>query len=66
MGAGGMAQTVLQALLNSYENGKQVLLNVAEDHPEGMEAAIESLSGFDNLVSEVSLGGKTDVYKRQK
>lgn len=59
VGAGGMAQTVLQALLNSYENGKQVLLNVAEDHPEGMEAAIESLSGFDNLVSEVSLGGKT-------
>lgn len=55
----GLSESILQSLLESYENGKQTLENVAGLHPEGMEAAIEQMTEYENIVEQVSLGGKT-------
>ena len=58
-GGNGISQSILQILLENYENGKQVLLNISQAHPDKMEAAVKSLSEFDTRISQVSLGGKT-------
>ena len=55
----GLEESILQSLLESYENGKKTLTTVALTHPEGMEAAIEQMSEYTELVQQVSLGGKT-------
>lgn len=59
VGGNGISQSILQILLENYENGKQVLLDISQAHPEKMEAAVKSLSEFDTRISQVSLGGKT-------
>ncbi len=55
----GLEESILQSLLESYENSKKTLEAVALTHPEGMEAAIRQMSEFSDLVQQVSLGGKT-------
>lgn len=55
----GLSESILQSLLESYENGKQTLENVADLHPEGMAAAAEQMADYEDLVEQVSLGGKT-------
>lgn len=59
VGANGLPESILQSLLESYENGKQTLLNVGEIHPEGMHKAAEQMSGYESMVKQVSLGGRT-------
>lgn len=59
VGANGIPESILQSLLESYENGKLPLLNVSKVHPEGMQAAIEQMSKYESLVEQVSLGGRT-------
>lgn len=55
----GLAQSILQMILESYEEGKQTLEDVARVHPEGMEAAVLAMEDFRGAVEQVSLGGKT-------
>lgn len=55
----GIPESILQSLLESYENGKQTMESVAKQHPEGLQAAAEQMSGYEELVEQVSLGGKT-------
>jgi len=55
----GLEESILQSLLESYENSKKTLETVALTHPEGMEAAIGQMSEYSDLVQQVSLGGKT-------
>lgn len=55
----GLEESILQSLLESYQNGKQTLTTIAINHPEGMEAAIRQMSEYSDLVCQVSLGGKT-------
>lgn len=55
----GIQESILQSLLESYENGKQTLQLVAEKHPEGLPQAIERMGAFEELVKQVSLGGRT-------
>lgn len=59
VGANGIPESILQSLLESYENGKQTFLNVSKVHPEGMEAAVRQMSNYESLVEQVSLGGRT-------
>lgn len=59
VGANGIPESILQSLLESYENGKQTLLTVREARPEGMWAAMEQMSKYESLVEQVSLGGRT-------
>ena len=55
----GLEESILQSLLESYQNGKQTLITIAAIHPEGMEQAVLQMSDYSDLVQQVSLGGKT-------
>ncbi len=55
----GIPESILQSLLESYENGKQTLELVAKQHPEGLQSAVEQMSGYEEMVEQVSLGGRT-------
>ena len=55
----GFPQSILQMILENYTEGKQTLEEVARLHPEGMQAAVESMSGYGDAVEQVSLGGRT-------
>ena len=55
----GISESILESLLESYQNGKQTLSMVAEKHPEGIQKAIEQMDAYEELVKQVSLGGTT-------
>lgn len=59
VGGNGISESILQSLLESYENGKQTLEKVAEIHPEGLQAASRQMENYETLVEQVSLGGRT-------
>lgn len=55
----GLAQSILQMILESYEEGKQTLEDVAETHPEGLSAAVQDMEDYTSAAEQVSLGGRT-------
>lgn len=55
----GLEESILQSLLESYQNSTRTLTTIAINHPEGMEAAILQMSEYSELIQQVSLGGKT-------
>lgn len=55
----GISESILQSLLESYENGKQTLENIVQIHPEGMQEAIRQMEDYEALVEQISLGGRT-------
>ena len=55
----GLAQSILQMILESYEEGRQTMEDVARLRPEGMQAAAAKMSDFRGAVEQVSLGGRT-------
>ncbi|MDD3221777.1 MAG: ABC transporter permease [Clostridia bacterium] len=59
VGSSGISESILQSLLESYENGKYTLEQVMSSHPEGMEAAVAQMGEYEEFVEQVSLGGKT-------
>ena len=59
VGGSGLAQSILQMILESYTEGKQTLEDVSGLHPEGMEAAIRQMSDYGSVTEDVSLGGRT-------
>ncbi len=59
VGGSGIPQSILQMLLESYTEGKQTLEDVAELHPEGLEAAARQMSDYGPVTEEVSLGSRT-------
>lgn len=56
----GMKESILQSLLQSYEDGKQTMGNIAAVHPEKLRAAAATLGDYQQWEKQVSLGGKTD------
>lgn len=59
VGGSGFPQTILQMVLESYTEGKETLMDVAQLHPEGMGAALASMESYGDAVEQVSLGGRT-------
>lgn len=55
----GLASTILESVLDSYEEGRRTVENVMKYHPEGIEAALEKIAGYDTAVDRISLGGRT-------
>lgn len=55
----GIPESILQSLLESYENGKQTMEVVAEQHPQKLSEAAEKMGDYEELVEQVSLGGRT-------
>ena len=59
VGGVGMGESILQSLLESYLDGKQTMMKIAENHPEGLQNAAAQMSDYQDMVEQVSLGGKT-------
>lgn len=59
VGGVGMGESILQSLLESYLDGKQTMMNIAQNHPEGLQKAAAQMSDYQDMVEQVSLGGKT-------
>lgn len=59
VGKNGVSESILQSVLASYENGRQTLKTVAGKHPEKLSEAIRQMKEYEELVKQVSLGGKT-------
>lgn len=59
VGGSGFSQTILQMVLESYTEGKETLEDVAQFHPEGMDAALASMESYGDTVEQISLGGRT-------
>lgn len=59
VGSNGLSESILQSLLESYENGKRTFENIAAVHPEGMAEAVSRMADYEELVEQVSLGGRT-------
>lgn len=59
VGGNGISESILQSLLEQYENGKQTMQTVAQLHPEGLSQAAERMERYEERVEQVSVGGKT-------
>ena len=59
VGGSGFPQTILQMVLESYTEGKETLEDVAQFHPEGMDAALASMESYGDTVEQISLGDET-------
>lgn len=55
----GIPESILQSLLESYENGKQTMELVAKQNPQGLSKAAEQMGEYEELIEQVSLGGRT-------
>jgi len=51
--------SILQALLDSYNKNEAMIMEIAANHPENMEQALESLSNYESTTQEVTVGGNT-------
>ena len=59
MDQNGLAQSVLQRILESYFDGKKTIENVMKNSPEKLGTALERMAAHQNMVRQVSLGGST-------
>ncbi|WP_230399595.1 ABC transporter permease [Novisyntrophococcus fermenticellae] len=57
--AKGIEESILESLLNSYVDSAKMMTQIGQIHPEGMNAAISSMSNYQNLVQSVSLKGRS-------
>lgn len=55
----GIPESILQSVLESYENNLHTIQTILKKHPSGLLSALQQMSDTKDLVREVSLGGKT-------
>ena len=51
--------SILKALLDSYNKNANMIMKIAQDHPERLMQAVEALDGWQTMTEEVSVGGRT-------
>lgn len=59
VGGNGISESILESVLESYLNGKQTLMTVMHEHPEGMLKAAAQMNSYEEMLQQVSLGGRT-------
>lgn len=55
----GIPESILQSILESYENNLHAIQTILKEHPSGLLNGLRQMADTQNLVREVSLGGKT-------
>ena len=55
----GIPQSILQSVLSSYETGKTTIRTIVRTHPSGLWAGIRQILNRQELLTQVSLGGRT-------
>lgn len=59
VGKMGMEESILQTLLTSYESTRQTMERIGKEHPEGLLEAVKQMGEYQEMVAQVSMGGKT-------
>ena len=57
--AHGIPESILQSVLENYNNSLHTIQNILEKHPSGILNGLSQMADTRDLVQEVSLGGKT-------
>lgn len=55
----GIEESILQSVLQSYENIRSTVRNIIRTHPEGIINGLKAMMKQQNSVQELSLGGRT-------
>lgn len=59
VGANGIPESILQSVLDNYENNMSTIRTILKKHPLGLLDGLKQMTDTSDLVHEVSLGGKT-------
>ncbi len=59
VGKNGLDESILTSLLATYNQNASLMRKIASDHPERLADAAASLDGYQDMVEERSLGGKS-------
>jgi len=51
--------SILESLLDSFNKNAAMIMEIAQNHPENLAAAVESLNEYQSSTQEVSVGGRT-------
>ena len=57
--AHGIPESILQSVLESYQNNLHTIRSILKEHPSGILAGLSQMADTRELVQELSLGGKT-------
>ena len=57
--AHGIPESILQSVLESYQNNLHTIQSILKEHPSGILAGLSQMADTRELVQELSLGGKT-------
>lgn len=57
VGANGINESILTALLDNYNQNSAMFQTIAKVHPEKIPDALEAMGGYSHMVREESLGG---------
>ena len=57
--AHGIPESILQSVLESYNNNLHTIRSILKEHPSGILAGLSQMADTRELVQELSLGGKT-------
>ena len=57
--ASGIEESILQSVLQSYENIRSTVQNIMKTHPEGIIEGLKAMMKQQDGVQELSLGGRT-------
>lgn len=55
----GIEESILETLLNMYQQNEAIMNEVMITHPENLPQAIESMGDYKTMTKDVTLGGKT-------
>ena len=55
----GISQSILQSVLSAYETGKNTIHTIVRTHPSGLWDGIRQMANRQELLTQVSLGGRT-------
>ena len=55
----GIPESILQSVLESYNNNLHTIRSILKEHPSGILAGLSQMADTRELVQELSLGGKT-------
>ena len=57
--AHGIPESILQSILENYNNSLHTIQNILKEHPSGILNGLSQMADTRDLVQELSLGGKT-------
>lgn len=55
----GISQSILKALMDSYDKNAAMLSDIAQEYPEKMEAAVKAMEQWRGRTEDISVKGKT-------